>query len=37
MMLGAPIVFVLLGRWWLPGETPIPYDANLEASLADRG
>jgi membrane protease YdiL (CAAX protease family) len=36
MMLGAPIVFFLLGRWWLQGVTQIPYDANLEANPSDR-
>ena len=37
MMLGAPIVFFLLGRWWLWMGTPIPYDANLEARPAAGG
>ena len=37
MMLGAPIVFFLLGKWWLWRGTPIPYDANLEAGPAAGG
>ena len=28
MILGAPIVFTLLGRWWPSRGTPIPYEAN---------
>ena len=28
MIVGAPIVFFLLGRWWPSRATPIPYEAN---------
>ena len=28
MIIGAPIVFFLLGRWWPSRGTPIPYEAN---------
>jgi membrane protease YdiL (CAAX protease family) len=28
MLFGAPIVFILLGRWWPSRGTPIPYEAN---------
>ena len=28
MIVGAPIVFFLLGRWWPSRGTPIPYEAN---------
>ena len=28
MIIGAPIVFFLLGRWWPSRATPIPYEAN---------
>ena len=29
MMLGAPIIFFFLGRWWPSQGTPIPYEANI--------
>jgi len=28
MMFGAPIVFILLGRWWPSRGTPLPYEVN---------
>ena len=28
MMIGAPIVFILLGRWWPSKDVPPPYDIN---------
>ena len=32
MMLGAPIIFCILGRWWPSRGTPIPYEANILVS-----
>ena len=32
MMLGAPIVFTLLGRWWPSRGTPIPYEVKIPAA-----